>query len=137
MITPHPRIETRSDSGPNGFLVPIWHVDSGPKIEQVYLTVVAPGAVKGPHLHMRRRGLFTCIKGNIRLVTRSADCYQEHDIGEDHNFATSEVPAGIAAALYNVGDVPAYVLNMPSPPWRENEPDEWPVEDWTYRIATP
>ena len=42
--------------------------------------------------------------------------------------------AGIGAALQNMGDVEAYVLNMPSPAWTPENPDDHLVsfEDYVY-----
>jgi dTDP-4-dehydrorhamnose 3,5-epimerase-like enzyme len=119
------------DGNPNGWLLPLWHVDDKEPIEQVYLTVVEPGMCKGPHLHWRRRGRFVCVKGNVLVVTRGSD-YHERWSGEDHGFAVVRVNPGIAAALYNRGDEPAYVLNMPYPPWRKDDQDEHEVIGWTY-----
>jgi dTDP-4-dehydrorhamnose 3,5-epimerase-like enzyme len=116
----------------NGWLLPLWHVDDGEQIDQVYLTVVEPGMSKGPHLHHRRRGRFTCVKGNVLIVLREQGGYRELWSGEDHHFAVVRVPPGIPAAIYNGGLDHAYVLNMPSPPWRPDEDDENSVSDWDY-----
>lgn len=43
---------------------------------------------------------------------------------------TLHVPPGYPCALYNYGDTEALVLNMPSPAWSKDDPDECPVEDW-------
>lgn len=129
----HPRIVTKDAEGEeNGFLVPIVNVhdafpDSAQWPKQVYLTVVAPGKVKGPHLHMKRWGLFTCIQGNAKIVVRLDDGYEEYLTGVDHKFRTIQVPAGVPAALQNIGDVDAYILNMPSPAWHVDDQDEHPV----------
>jgi hypothetical protein len=40
------------------------------------------------------------------------------------------VPCGTPAALYNIGDGEALVLNMPNPSWSQENPDEWPVTHW-------
>ncbi len=129
----HPRIPTKNEDGlSNGWLVPIFNVYDqviAPEHypQQVYLTVVSPGQVKGPHLHFKRWGLFTCIKGNARVIVRTETGYEAYLTGEDHDFATIQVPAGIPAALQNTGDTDAYVLNMPSPAWREDDQDEHSV----------
>lgn len=126
-----PTIETLDIHGEsNGWLLPIWHVDSGVKVEQVYLTVVNPGCFKGPHLHLKRRGLLSCIRGVVTVVTRLGQEYHEQLLcaGVD----AFEIPPGVAAAIYNTGDEEAFVLNMPSPPWRKDEPDEHKVKDWTW-----
>lgn len=115
----------------NGWILPIWHVDSGEEISQVYLTAVKAGCSKGPHLHMRRCGRFTCLKGDVRIKVRSIDgSYFDHYTGENYEFASIFVPAGLPAEIINVGDAEALVLNMPHPPYRESDPDDWPVENW-------
>jgi dTDP-4-dehydrorhamnose 3,5-epimerase-like enzyme len=129
----NPKIPTKSKDGTvNGYLVPIFNVHDGfveeaqyPK--QVYVTVVAPRAVKGPHLHLKRWGLFTCIRGNVKIIIRTADGYVERCTGEDYGFTTVQVPAGVPSALVNLGDDDAYVLNMPAPSWHKDDQDDHPV----------
>ena|ERR1043166_2824148 len=141
VVQPHPRIATRNSNGsPNGWLVPIFNVhdqliSSAQHPQQVYLTVVAPGEVKGPHLHLKRWGLFTCIRGNIRIVVRTDGRYEEYHSGEDHDFASVQVPAGIPAALQNIGSEEAYILNMPAPAWHIDDQDEHPVSFEDYDFA--
>jgi dTDP-4-dehydrorhamnose 3,5-epimerase-like enzyme len=126
------KIETKDRFGkPNGWLLPIWHEDWGPKIGQVYLTVVGQGCTKGPHLHMKRAGQFNCIRGNIKIRMRLVDgTYVERFSGEDYGFERIGVPPGIPAEIVNLGDCDAYVLNMPNPGWSKDDPDEWPVGEW-------
>jgi dTDP-4-dehydrorhamnose 3,5-epimerase-like enzyme len=139
----HPKIVTRANDGKvNGFLVPIFNehdrfIDPQQHPRQVYLTVVAPGTVKGPHLHMKRWGLFTCILGNAKIVVRARDGYEEYLTGEDHEYRTVQVPAGIPAALQNIGDKEAYILNMPAPAWRVDDQDEHPVSFEDYQFTFP
>lgn len=133
-------IETRSGAGPNGWLLPIWNAaEDGWRPEQVYLTVVAPGAQKGPHLHRKRCGRFVCIAGNAlivqRVMTHVGIAYVSLWTGATHDFAMVEIPPGVPAAIYNPGALPAYVLNLPSPPWRPDDQDEWPVEGWSYDLC--
>ena len=137
----HPKIVTKNTEGrPNGWLVPIFNVHDGvidasqyPK--QVYLTVIAPGEIKGPHLHLKRWGLFTCIRGNAKIVVRTEKGYEEYLTGEDNGFATIQVPAGVPAALQNIGDEDAYMLNMPSPAWHKDDLDEHSVsfDDYVFK----
>jgi dTDP-4-dehydrorhamnose 3,5-epimerase len=131
---------TKNNAGvPNGFVVPIINVhdnfvadEQWPK--QVYLTVAAPKDIKGPHLHYKRWGLFTCIKGNIKIVLKIDGKYQEYFSGEDYEFQTIQVPAGIPAALVNISNEDAYILNMPAPSWHPDDLDEWDVsfDDYTF-----
>lgn len=126
-----PRIETKDGLGrPNGWLIPIWHVDNGPRIEQVYLTTILPGCQKGPHLHMKRSGLFTCIRGHVTVVRRTrGGHYHQCELSQGDSIG---VDPGIATALYNSGREEVWLLNMPSPAWRADDQDEHPVEDWTF-----
>lgn len=169
LVTHALKIPTKDDTGkPNGYVVPIWNANERPDLrpDQVYLTAVAPHSQKGPHLHKVRRGMFCCIKGNVRIVTRSESSGAEHRFegllsgiadrpctrcgapdrdpihrrgvrvysslmtGEAHDHALICVPPGVAACIYNDSDEEALVLNMPSPAWRADAQDEWPVEDW-------
>lgn len=118
------------DGDSNGWLVPLWHIDSGERVDQVYLTVVLPYRTKGPHLHNVRVGRFVCIKGDVEIVTRENGKYRSEHTGEHYEFATVRVPPGTPAEICNYGLEPAYVINMPTPPWRADDTDEFPVEDW-------
>ena len=112
-----------------GFLVPIYNVHDGffpvgmePK--QVYLTVILPRQVKGPHLHFIRTGCFTCIKGNARFILKTEAGFEVFYSGESYEFRSVIVPKGVPAALQNLGDDDAYVLNMPTPAWTPTMNDE-------------
>ena len=93
----------------------------------MYVTAIAPGATKGPHLHKVRTGLFTCIVGEAHLIARLSDgVYSRVSlVGQ-----LVRVEPGIAAQLVNDTDSEAIIINMPSPSWQEHAPDEWPVTDW-------
>ena len=121
----------------NGYLIPLWNChEQDWRPDQVYVTVVEPACSKGPHLHKKRFGRFVCITGNVEIITRRAKhpetngLYQRHLSGEDHDYALIEVPAGVPAEICNIDSIPAVVLNMPTPAWRPDDQDEWPVEDW-------
>ena len=113
----------------NGFLVPIFNendnfLNNNDYLKQVYLTVVKPNNIKGPHLHYKRNGLFTCIKGNIRIVTKENNEYKIFFSGEDYNYNSILIPKGIPAALQNISDIDAMVINLPSPGWTKEMQDE-------------
>jgi len=138
------KISTKDKHGKeNGFLIPIINVhdnfvaeEQWPK--QVYCTVVKPGEVKGPHLHHKRWGLFTCVRGNVKVVARVNSNYQEYFSGDDYDYQTIQVPSSVPAALVNIGDVDAYILNMPSPSWHPDDQDDWDVDfndyDFSVRV---
>jgi dTDP-4-dehydrorhamnose 3,5-epimerase len=117
---------------PNGLVLPIWHVDTGPKIEQVYMTTVPEGGCKGPHLHIKREGRFVCVSGDVRIVTRQPNgFYLSREMGDNKGYRMLVVEAGTPAAIYNIGRGEARVLNLPNPAWRDNS-DEHKVDDWNY-----
>ena len=124
------KIETRDSSGlVNGYLVPIYNIhegfhEKGKEPQQVYLTVVKPGKTKGPHLHYIRTGCFTCIKGNIRIITRESGKYCEYLSGEDYNYRSVIIETGIPAMIQNIGSDDAFLLNMPFPAWTPDMDDE-------------
>ena len=137
------KIITRNTADqPNGFLVPIYNVHDGffePGMEpqQVYLTVIAPYQVKGPHLHFIRTGSFTCIKGNVRLILKTGKGYECLESGEQHEYCTVVVPAGTPAALQNRGNEDAYVLNMPNPAWTPTMNDEHTADFSDFNFQDP
>ena len=113
----------------NGFLIPIYNVhdkffSEGMEPQQVYLTVILPRKIKGPHLHFIRTGCFTCIKGNARFILKTEVGYEVFYSGENHAFRSVIVPNGVPAAIQNLGDDDAYVLNMPTPAWTPTMNDE-------------
>jgi hypothetical protein len=136
------KFETKSNLGlVNGYLVPIYNIHDGffPKGEepqQVYMTVISPSQVKGPHLHFIRTGCFTCIKGNARFILKSDDGYEVIYSGEDYEFTTIIVPTGVPAALQNLSDEDALILNMPQPAWTPDMNDEHTADfsDFNFNI---
>lgn len=130
-IQPHKKIITKNKLGhANGFLVPVYNLTEkffapGKEPQQVYITVVSPGEIKGPHLHFIRTGFFTCIKGRVRFVLKLPDgSYQEFRSGDGHDYLSVEVPTGVPAAIQNIGHEDAYILNMPNPAWTPEMKDE-------------
>lgn len=139
----NPKNLTKNHSGePNGYLVPIYNINEsffpkGKEPQQVYLTVIGPRQIKGPHLHYIRTGCFTCIKGNARFVLKTADGYRVFYSGEDHEYTSVIVPAGVPAAVQNLGQEEAFVLNMPSPAWTPTMDDEHTADfsDFDFNAA--
>lgn len=117
------------DGNPNGFLVPLYNIHEqffapGKEPQQVYMTTILPGTIKGPHMHFIRTGYFTCIKGNVRVVLKVNGEYKVLYSGQDHDYLSVEVPTGVPAAVQCLGDEEAYMLNMPNPAWTPEMNDE-------------
>lgn len=117
------------DGASTGSLIPIYNVndnfcDVNKQPQQAYITIVSPGRIKGPHLHYLRTGFFTCVKGNARFIVKTANEYQQVLSGEKHGYRSVIIPAGVPAAIQNIGDDEAYILNLPSPAWTPDQNDE-------------
>lgn len=126
----NPKITTFDDDMNNGYLIPIISIHerailNGHFPEQVYLTTILPNQKKGPHLHKIRTGLFTCIKGNIKVITKADGTYEEFYSGEDYKYQSILVPTHVGALLVNIGQDEALVLNMPCPAWTAEMNDEY------------
>ena len=77
--------------------------------------------------------MFFCVKGEvrIRLLIPCENRNEYYDFkSEPSSPSAVVVHPGTAAALYNDTDEEALVINMPSPAWSKEAPDEWPVEGW-------
>lgn len=114
---------------PNGFLVEIVSAKDGwtEQIKgQVYMTTVPPGVFKGFHIHQKKIDHFTCVRGNVFVVTYEDGEYREYPSGEK-GFCTVKVPPKVPHGLYNFGDEEAYVINYCYPPYDPSDPDqtEW------------
>jgi hypothetical protein len=139
----NPKFFTKDVSGQaNGYLVPIYNIhdgffEPGREPQQVYLTVIAPRKIKGPHLHFIRIGCFTCIKGNARFVLKTEGGYEIVYSGEAHEYRTVIVPTGVPAALQNLGDDEAFILNMPNPAWTPDMNDEHHADFGDFDFCEP
>lgn len=124
-------ITTRDAKGhTNGWLLPLWNVNTKPELrpDQVYLTVVAPGCSKGPHLHMKREQRYYLISGDAEVVTRFDGQYTVTLLWRGDWMV---VPAGIPSQIRNRNQAEeAWIINMPAPAWSKDDQDEWPVENW-------
>lgn len=125
------KIETRDTAGKvNGYILPLWSALEHPELrpDQVYVTAIAPHTRKGPHLHMRRRGLFVCVAGAVAMRIRMRPGCISQSLKPGSGWTI--VRPGQACALYNYGDTEALVINMPSPAWSAEDPDEHEVTGW-------
>ena len=94
------------------------------------MTSILPNQKKGPHLHKIRTGFFTCVKGNVRIITKQNGVYKEFFTGENYSYQSILVPTHVAALLINIGNEEALILNMPNPAWTPDMNDEY-TEDFS------
>ena len=136
----NPKFTTKDkDGNENGYLIPVFNIheefhDFDKMPQQVYVTVTKPGEIKGPHLHYIRTGFFTCIKGNVRIIIKEKGEYKCFYSGDKYNYLSVILPTGIPAAIQNIGNEDAFVLNMPSPAWTQDMNDEYIADfsDFNY-----
>ena len=91
---------------------------------QVYLTVLAPGKKKGWHLHHKKENQFTCIKGKVIMAVWDGNKISEEITLDSQNPVTVRVPKEQAICFYNPGAENAYILNLCSPPYDPEDPEQ-------------
>ncbi|HWG91579.1 MAG TPA: WxcM-like domain-containing protein [Candidatus Thermoplasmatota archaeon] len=139
-----PTIPTRDkESRVNGYLFPIANqfegtgpFSLGKPVQQVYATTILPGAIKGPHLHLRRSGFFTPLVGEVAFVIRRGPTDFDVQYASRAKPRTIYVPAGVPSAMVNVGEGEAVVLNVVESAWRPEDPDDEPVPDFRFDFST-
>lgn len=94
---------------------------------QVYATSVASGTKKGFHLHHKKEIQVTCIKGNLAMAVWDGTKMYEFNIGEN-NPVTVRVPKEHATCYHNFGPDEAIVINLCSPPYDPNDPEQEDVD---------
>lgn len=103
---------------PNGLICRVWEEDTeleGYRPKQVYMSLLLPGAEKGPHLHLKRDGLFCCIDGYVDIILRDGLGYRCVSSGGPFGPVAVHVPAGTPALIRNrLSDSISRVLNLSS-----------------------
>lgn len=113
---------------------------------QVYVSATYPGVVKAWHYHRRQVDNFACIAGMVKLVlldtrenspTRGA--VNEFFVGSQ-NPTLIQVPNLVYHGWKCISLEPSLVVNIPTLPYNDAEPDEYRVEphgalayDWTRK----
>ena len=131
-----------------GWLMEILRADDPlfQKFGQVYVSSTYPGVVKAWHYHTQQVDHFACVAGTIKLVlvdTRS-DSPTEGQVDElflgPRNPLLVQIPALVYHGWKCIGQEPSLVVNVPTEPYRYDDPDERRLEphgtlpyDWTRR----
>jgi len=107
---------------------------------QVYLSTVYPGVVKAWHYHRIQDDRFTCVKGMIKAVfyddrenSQTHGILNEIFLGE-HKPTLIVIPAGVYHGWKCIGEIEAYVINIPSEPYNYSNPDEFRVDPHSGEI---
>ena len=112
-----------SDSHVNGKLTVIWRnwdkIIKSP--EMIYLNLVNPGEVKGPHIHKNRTSYFYCLQGKMIIVVKDK-IGKYHEIEADSkNSKLISVSNGIGAAIINPTNNISKILVMADIAWKPND----------------
>lgn len=127
---PAKRVTTHDHDGKeNGWLVELFK--DGDKTT-AYLTVAAPGAFKGYHLHRVRVARYVCVRGRMRIIlyVPAKDAAGKHVwTREEHLLEAAQpsrlfIPIDVATGLENIGDEEGWLVNYPDPPYDPSLKDE-------------
>jgi len=98
---------------------------------QVYLSTVFPGVVKAWHYHLIQEDRFTCVKGLVKAVlyddrddSPTRGSLNELYCGE-HKPCIIVIPPRVFHGWKCVSEQEAYVINIPSHPYKHSDPDEY------------
>lgn len=109
---------------PRGWLIEIFRHDEVPsELYPVmsYVSMTAPGVVRGPHEHADQADFFAFIgPSTFRIflwdARKDSATYGQHQVFDagDAQPRTVVVPAGVVHAYKNIGDRPGMVINAPN-----------------------
>jgi dTDP-4-dehydrorhamnose 3,5-epimerase len=116
------------------------------KFGQVYVSATYPGVVKAWHYHKHQVDHFACVAGMVKLVlidTREDSptngAINEFFLGAQ-NPTLVQVPNLVYHGWKCIGLEPSLVVNVPTEPYRYNDPDEYRLDphgtlpyDWTSK----
>lgn len=98
---------------------------------QVYVTTAYPGVVKGWHYHKVQTDHFAVVSGMLKLVlyddregSPTRGRVEEFFIG-DHAPLLVSVPPLVVHGFKGIGEREAVVINVPTEPYRHDDPDEY------------
>jgi dTDP-4-dehydrorhamnose 3,5-epimerase len=107
---------------------------------QVYITTGYPGVVKAWHFHKKQADHFTCLHGMVKLVlydprkgSRTRGTINEFFIGP-HNPLLVRIPPGVYHGFKSIDVHESIMLNIPTEPYRPDEPDEYRLPAHTKKI---
>jgi dTDP-4-dehydrorhamnose 3,5-epimerase len=109
-------------------------------VAQIYMTTNYPGVVKAWHYHKKQADHFTCLHGMVKLVlydprkgSRTRGTINEFFIGP-HNPLLVRIPAGVYHGFKSIDVRESIMLNIPTEPYRPDEPDEYRLPAHTKKI---
>jgi dTDP-4-dehydrorhamnose 3,5-epimerase len=109
---------------------PAWGFDDAPLV-YVYQTSILPGYVKGWVVHLEQDDRLFFPSGRVRVVLydgrQSSPTFQRLNRFEtgELNRVLLRIPAGVYHAVQNLGSTEAFYYNMPTQPYRHEDPDKF------------
>ena len=102
-----------------------------------YLATLRPGQARGWVVHLEQNDRLFAFAGVLRIVLYDAridsDTYGRLNVFHfgEHDRALVSIPAGVYHAVKNVGDRDGAFVNLPSVPYRHDDPDKYrlPVDN--------
>jgi dTDP-4-dehydrorhamnose 3,5-epimerase-like enzyme len=121
------RTKDKLTQSENGIFVPVWR-DWDSKLSivpsMVYYMTLDPGTSKGPHLHKLRTSNITCISGKVKVVLKSEGTYETTFLKASEPCMIEVLPL-TGLLISNESDETAIVLNICSPAWHPDNPDNY------------
>ena len=127
------RHETKDvkDSHINGELTVIWRdwdeIINEPKM--VYVNIINPKQIKGPHIHKNRTSYFYCIDGEIIIIVKDKEGNFHELKGDSRKPKLIEVSNDIPVAIVNPTTNISTVLVLADIAWK---PDNNEMENVTF-----
>ena len=127
------RHETKDvkDSHINGELTVVWRdwdeIINEPKM--VYVNIINPKQIKGPHIHKNRTSYFYCIDGEIIIIVKDKGGNFHELKGDSRKPKLIEVSNDIPAAIVNPTTNISTVLVLADRAWK---PDDNEMENVTF-----
>ena len=134
------RVATKDFGGrENGFLTEIASSRDGWSTfldnSQVYMTTILPNMKKGFHMHHKKENQVTCIMGTVILGVWDGKTIAEFTL-DAQSPITVRVPNKHALCFYNPTNEEASVLNICSPPYDPDDPEQEDIDlVWTPKIS--
>jgi len=115
------------------------------KFGQCYITVCAPGWVKGWHFHRLQTDFFCVLRGKSKIVlcdkrkkSKTYNQVEEYILTAEEP-SVLRIPKGVIHGFETFGDEPSWIMNMPTKLYNRKKPDEFrfplntdevPYEPW-------
>lgn len=125
---------TRTQADDRGTLCeifdPRWGFTDDPLV-YAYLVTLRPGQVRGWVVHLEQNDRLFVFGGVLRVVLYDArqrsDTYGRLNVLHfgDHDRALVSIPAGVYHGVKNVSDREGAFVNLPSQPYRHEDPDKY------------